>query len=317
MNTNMKLLSAFGAVALFILGSSVYVLQQTEQALVVAFGKPMRIVQSPGLKWKKPFIEDVTRFDRRLLEFNAEPNEVILADQKRLVVDAYMRYRITDPLKFFETVQDERVMRDRLNTILESSLRQVMGSVQLQDVLSGKRSDIMRHITAIVNSQASGKPLPKKVKQDIEKQVGEAAEQVVAQAEDDIGGGFGVEVVDVRIMRADLPKENSEAIFSRMQTEREREAKEFRSRGDEEAQKIRARADNERTVLLANAQKKADILRGEGDAQAARTFAEVTRQDPEFFAFYRSMQAYRQTLATDDTTLVLTPKSEFLRYMDR
>ncbi|MBI1274783.1 protease modulator HflC [bacterium] len=317
MDNDTKIASAIAAVGLFLLSSSLYMLDQTEQALVVAFGKPMRIVQTPGLKWKKPFIEDIIRVDRRLLEYNAEPKEVILADQKRLVVDAYMRYRITDPLKFYETVQDERVMRDRLNTVLESSLRQVMGSVQLQDVLSAKRGDIMHHITAIVNSQASGKPLPKKVKQDIQEQAGEAGKQVVAQAEDDIGGGFGVEVVDVRIMRADLPKENSEAIFRRMQTEREREAKEFRSRGDEEAQKIRAKADNERTVLLANAQKKADILRGEGDAQAAHNFAAVTREDPEFFAFYRSMQAYRQTLSVDDTTMVLTPKNEFLQYMGR
>ncbi len=320
------------AVSLFVIFNAFFIVSQVEQAVVFEIGKAVKTVQEPGLKVKKPFIQDVAYFDKRLIEFNAEPKEVILADQKRLIVDAFVRYRITDPLKFFQTVRDERIMRDRLNSIVESSLRQVMGSVPLATVLSSERTTIMEMITAIVHSQASGKPLPNHIVAMLEKRAEETAEQtsdpkqaeaveakveaVVEETENINHGGFGIEVVDVRLMRADLPKENSQAIYRRMQTEREREAKDFRARGKEEAQKIRSRAENERTVILANATKESDIIRGKGEAEATRVFAEAFGRDEDFYHFYRSLQAYRETLAGQDTMMVMSPKSEFLRFLE-
>lgn len=310
---------ALAVLAVTLLGS-VYTVHQTQQVLVVEFGRPVRTVNEPGLHFKKPFIEDIVTFDKRLLEFNAEPKEITLGDKKRLMVDAFVRYRVTDPLKFYQTVRDERIMRDRLNSIVDSSLRQVMGGQTLSKVLSGERGKIMKTITDIVNSKTSGRALAPEVVKKIEEVAGEAAvEAVVAPAKNEAipSGGFGVEVVDVRIMRADLPQENSEGIFRRMQTEREREAKELRAKGEEQAQKVRAKAENERTIILANAEKEAEILRGQGDAEATRIFAEAFSKDPEFFSFYRSIQAYQRVLSSDDTTMVLTPGSEFLRYMEK
>lgn len=313
-NFPLPLIAGGVAVILFILLSALYRVHQVEQALVVEFGKPVATVQKPGLHVKKPFIQDVVFFDKRLLEFNADSREVILGDQKRLIVDAYVRYRITDPLKFFQTVRDENVMRDRLNSIVESSLRQVLGNYPLDVVVSAKRADIMRDITAIVNSQTSGKPLPKKIIETLDEGVADKVEELAAPT---VKGGFGVEVADVRIMRADLPQENSQATYRRMQTEREREAKEFRARGEEEAQKIRAQAENERTIILAKAQRESDIIRGEGDAKATKIFADAFNRDPQFYAFYRSLEAYRNVMNGKDTTMVLSPDSEFLRFMEK
>jgi membrane protease subunit HflC len=286
--------------ALFVLSSSIFVVKQTEQALVLQFGKPVRVVQQPGLEFKVPFVQNVEFYDRRLLDFDAEPKEVTAADQKRLVVDAFVRYRITDPLLFKQAVGSEANMRSRLNSILEASLRQVIGRVPLSDVISEQRDDIMERIRSLVNAQASGATL-------------DAEGNLVRGS----GSGFGVDVLDVRIMRADLPKENSETIYKRMQTEREREAKEFRAKGAEEAQKIRSTADKERTIILAEARKKSEITRGEGDSQATRIFAQSFGRDEEFFKFYRTMQAYRKTLGKEDTTMVLSPDSDFLRYIER
>lgn len=288
------------AAALVALFSSAYVVSQTEQALVLQFGKPVKVEKTPGLKFKKPFVENVEFYDLRLLDFNAEPKEVIAADQKRLIVDAFLRYRITDPLRFKQTVADERTMRSRLNAILESSLRQVLGSVPLSALISDQRVQIMQNIRDLVNAQASGHAAVE----------GEVAADVPAQ-------GFGIEVVDVRIMRADLPQANSEGIYRRMQTEREREAKEFRAKGAEDAQKIRSIAERDRTIILADARKKAEILRGEGDSEATKIFAAAVGQDEEFYKFYRSMQAYRKVLNREDTTMILSPGSEFLRYFDQ
>ncbi len=284
--------------ALFLFNASAFIVEQTEQALILEFGKPVRAVKDAGLHFKTPFTQNVEFFDNRLIDFDAEPNEVIASDQKRLIVDAFVRYRITDPLRFKQTVGNEATMRSRLNSILESSLRQVLGSVPLSEVLSEKRSEIMADIKDIVNAQAMGKKLE-----------GDAGNATT--------GGFGIEVVDVRIKRADLPPANSDGIYKRMQTEREREAKEFRAKGSEDAQKIRSQADKERTIIIAEAKKKAEITRGEGDGTATKIFADAFGQDQDFFQFYRSMQAYKKTLDRKDTTMILSPDSEFLKLMEK
>ncbi len=297
----MKILSIGGvilAVLLLILSGSVFVVTQTEQALVLQFGKPVRVIKEAGLNFKTPFVQNVEYFDNRLLDFDAQSNEVIASDQKRLIVDAFVRYRITDPLRFKQTVGNEITMRSRLNSILESSLRQVLGSVPLSAVLSEKRSEIMADIRNIVNMQAMGT-------------------KIEGGADNITKGGFGIEVVDVRIKRADLPPANSEGIYKRMQTEREREAKEFRAKGSEDAQKIRSQADKERTILLAEAKKKSEITRGEGDGTATKIFADSFGKDQDFFQFYRSMQAYKKTLDKKDTTIMMSPDNEFLKYMEK
>ncbi len=297
----MRLLSV-GSVFIFaifiVLYSSMFVVNQTEQALILQFGKPERVIKEPGLNFKLPFIQNVEYFDNRLLDYDAQSNEVIAADQKRLIVDSFVRYRITDPLRFKQTVGNEMTMRSRLNSILESSLRQVLGGVPLSAVLSEKRAEIMEDIKNLVNLQAMG-------------------QKIEGGADNITKGGFGIEVIDVRIKRADLPPANSEGIYKRMQTEREREAKEFRAKGSEDAQKIRSQADKERTIILAEANKKAEITRGEGDGQATRIFADSFGKDQDFFQFYRSMQAYRNALDKKDTTIMMSPDNEFLKFMEK
>jgi membrane protease subunit HflC len=271
---------AFGVVALLVT-SSLFTVHQTQQALVLQFGNPKRIITEPGLHVKIPFIQNAIYIDRRVLDYDAISEEVILGDQKRLVVDAFARYRINDPLRFYQSVGSEAVFRGRINTILDASLRKVLGEVPLFTVLSEDRSQLMDRIRDQANVEARQ---------------------------------FGIDVIDVRIKRADLPPENSQAIYRRMQTEREREAKELRAQGAEMAQRIRARADRERVVLLAEARKEAQIARGEGDGEAVRIFAEAFGQDVDFFTFYRSMQAYRAALGDDNTSFVLSPDSEFFRF---
>ena len=279
--------------------NAMFIVGQTEQALVLQFGKPERVEETPGLKFKTPFVQNVEFYDKRLLDFDADPKEVIAADQKRLIVDAFVRYRITDPLRFKQTVADEYTMRSRLNSILEASLRQALGNVPLSAVISEKRAELMEQIRTLVNAQVHGAKV-------------ESADSSAAP-----GRGFGIEVVDVRIKRADLPPANSEGIFKRMQTEREREAKQFRAQGAEDAQKIRSEADKQRTIILAEARKQADITRGEGDGAATKIFADAFGQDVDFFQLYRSLQAYRKALSAKDTTLVLSPNDEFLKYMEK
>lgn len=273
-------------VAIILVLLSTYKVQEGEQAILLQFGEPRVVVnrvgtQEPGLRFKTPFVQNVEYFDKRVLDLDAPPEEIILGDQKRLVVDAYIRYRINNPLLFFQSVGNEGVARNRLSAILNASTRQVLGKVELITVLSQERAGLMRQIRDLVNRQSLG---------------------------------FGVDVIDVRIRRADLPEENSQAVYRRMQTEREREAKEFRAQGEEESQRIRSRADRERTVILAEANRQSEILRGEGDAEAVRIFADAFGRDSEFFAFYRSMQAYGQALGQEDTTMVLSPDSEFFRF---
>jgi membrane protease subunit HflC len=268
------------AALVVVLFSSYFTVHQAQQAIVLQFGDPRRVVQEPGLHFKVPFVQNVLHFDRRLLDFDAEAQEVIMLDQRRMVVDAFARYRIVDPLLFFQTVGTEQNMRARLGAIVNASLRNVLGSVPFSAVLSNRRSELMTQISQLVIREA--KP-------------------------------FGVEVDDVRIMRADLHPDNSPAIYARMQTEREREARQERAQGAETAQRIRAEAEKERTILIAEAQRQAQVLRGEGDAEATGIFAQAFNQDPQFYSFYRSLEAYRKSLA-DGTTLVMTPGSEFFKF---
>jgi modulator of FtsH protease HflC len=284
MNRNLLIgLGALGAVLLVLALSALFTVHQTQQALVLQFGDPKRVIQEPGLHVKIPFIQNAIYIDRRVLDYDAESQEVILGDQKRLVVDSFARYKIIDPLRFYQSVGTEQILRGRIDTILDASLRKVLGEVPLFTVLSADRGALMSRIRDQANIEA---------------------EQ------------FGIDVVDVRVKRADLPAENSQAIYRRMQTEREREAKELRAQGAELAQRIRSRADRERRVIIAEAQKEAQIIRGEGDGQAVNIFADAFGRDIEFFTFYRSMQAYRGALADGSTSFVLSPDSEFFRFFD-
>ena len=260
---------------------SAFIVNQTEQALVLRFGEPRQTITSPGLNWRVPLVEEVAYFDKRILDLDTEPQELITSDQKRLVVDAFARFRITNPLRFYQTVRTEARARARLGTFLEAGLRRVLGGSTFQDLVRDRREELMKLIT----------------------------DQVNREAED-----LGVRIVDVRIKRADLPEANSEAIYRRMQTERQREAAEFRAEGSAAANRIRATADREATIIMAEATKKGQQLRGEGDAERNRTFAEAFGRDPQFFAFYRSMQAYEQGLSSEDTRLVISPNSDFFRY---
>jgi membrane protease subunit HflC len=267
-------------VLLLIAFNAFFTVHQAQQAIVLQFGEPRRDIQEPGLHFKRPFLENVIYFDKRLLDFDADAQEVIMLDQRRLVVDAFARYRIVNPLLFYQTVGTEQSMRARLGAIVNASLRNVLGSVPFSAVLSNRRGELMRQISDLVVREA--RP-------------------------------FGVEIEDVRIMRADLHPDNSPAIYARMQTEREREARTERAQGAEASQRIRAEAERDRTVIIAEAQRQAQVLRGQGDADATRIFAEAFNRDPQFYSFYRSLQAYRQSIG-EGTTLVLTPESEFFRF---
>ncbi|MCF8468724.1 MAG: protease modulator HflC [Sneathiella sp.] len=274
------LLIALGVVA----ASSMFTVYQTEQAIVMQFGKPQKVIQEPGLNFKLPFVQDVVYVDKRVLAVSTKREEVVTRDQKRLMVDSFARFRIADPLLYYQSFGNIQIAYERLETILNSQLRQNLGRQILTNIVSGERSNLMNQIRTQVNVEA--KP-------------------------------SGIGVVDVRIVRADLPKENSDKVFDRMRSQREQEAKEIRATGAEIAQRIRANAEKERTVLIANAQKDSDILRGEGDGEKNRIFAEAFGKDPAFFSFYRSMQAYRASMSDSDTSMVLSPDSEFFRYFDQ
>ena len=268
-------------VAGFAIYLSLFVVKEINQAIVLQFGDPKKVIVEPGLQVKIPFIQNVVFLDRRILNLDAPPEEVIASDQKRLIVDAYARFKIVDPLKFYISVGDERVARSRLSTIINSRIRSVLGKQSLATLLSEDRTKQMAIIQEGVNAEAEN---------------------------------FGIQIIDVRIKRADLPQANSEAIFKRMQTEREREAKEFRAKGAEMAVTITSTADKEVTVLLANAKKQSEIMKGEGDGQRNKIFATAFGKDPEFFAFYRAMQAYEKALIGGDTSLILSPDSDFFKF---
>lgn len=272
-----------GAALLLTALASAFTVNEAQQALVLRFGAVQRTVQQAGLHFKIPLIDSVTFIERRVLAFDVQPQELILGDRKRLVVDSFARYRIVDPELFYQRVRTEAALQGQMQPILNSAMRNVLGEVPLFTVLSANRDELMDRIE-------------------------ERANQAMAQ--------YGVDVVDIRIKRADLPEENSQAIFRRMQTEREREARELRAQGEELAQRIRARAERERAVLLAEARRDSEVLRGDGDAEAVRIFADAFGRDADFFAFYRSMQAYRNALGADTTQFVMSPSTEFFRYFD-
>jgi len=270
------------ALLIFTIMSALFTVNQTQQALVLQFGEPKRIIQDPGLAIKMPFIQDVEYYEKRVLSLiPQDAEEVILADQKRILVDAFARFRISNPLLFYQTVRNEFGARARLESIIDSSVRRVLGSETLASILTGKRNDINNNIR-------------------------DEVEQSVTS--------LGIEIIDVRLRRADYPESTSQNIFNRMKSEREREAKEFRATGEEEAQKIRADAEKTRTVIVAEAAREAQENRGRGDSEAIDIYAESFGQDPEFFSFYRSMEAYRKSIGESQTSMVLAPDSEFFKF---
>ena len=281
MNKINQILAIIGAAVVILILSSVYTVNQGEQALVLQFGRPVRVVQDPGLKLKVPVIQNVIFYDARLLDLDPPAQEVVLNDKKRLDVDSFTRYKIIDPLKFYKTVRTEYQAQSKLAEIVNSSVRKILGRSTLQELLSQKRTQIMTDISVAVKVDA---------------------EQI------------GVSVADVRIRRADLPVEVLQAINARMKTEREREAKEFRAQGSQEALKIRAGADKEKTIILANAEKQAEIIRGQGDEQAIMLWNKAAGQDIKFFEFYRSLEAYKNALSNNNSSMVISPDNEFLQY---
>ena len=270
-----------GAAIAVVLYLSAFTVGMTQQAIVLQFGDPRQVITEPGLHWKLPVIQNVVYIDKRILNLDSPAEEIIAKDRKRLVVDAFARYRIVDSLRFYQSVGDPRNAVQRLQPNFVSSLRNVLGDHTLEELVRDNRAGLLKNI--------------------------QTAFTLATQQ-------FGIEVVDVRIRRADLPEQNSQAIYQRMQTEREREAAEIRAQGNEEAQRIRARADREATVIIAEAERDGQLARGEGDATRNNIYAEAYSRDTEFFAFYRSMQAYREGLKGDNTTMIVTPEGEFFRY---
>ena len=263
---------------------TLFTVNEIQQAIILQFGDPKRVIQKAGLNYKIPFIQNVVLLDKRILNLDAPSEEVIASDQKRLIVDAFARFKIKDPLKFYISVGNERVARSRLSTIINSRIRGVLGKEELATLVSKERARLMDKITQDVNVEASK---------------------------------LGIEIIDVRIKRADLPQANSEAVYRRMQTERLREAKEFRAEGAEIAQTVRSTADKEVTIILAEANKKSEILKGEGDGKRNKIFAEAFGKDPDFFSFYRAMQSYEKSLIGGQTSLILSPDSEFFRFFGK
>ena len=274
-------LGSIGAIIIFLIATSVYIVNQAEQAIVLQFGRPVRLVQEAGLKLKIPFIQNVVFYDKRLLNLDPPAQEVVFNDKKRLDVDSFTRYRIVEPIKFYQTVRTEQQAQSKLAEIVNSSVRKILGRITLQELLSEKRTQIMSDISSAVKIDAAQ---------------------------------IGVNVADVRIRRADLPLEVLQAINARMKTEREREAKEFRAQGSQEAQKIKASADKEKTIILADAEKQAQIIRGQGDEKAIEIWNKAAGQDIAFFNFYRSLEAYKKALADGKSSMVLSPDSEFFQF---
>lgn len=270
------------AVGLFILGASpLFVVDVTQTAIVVELGKPKRTVTEPGLYVKVPFVQEVTYFDKRLLDYDSDAQDVITQDKKTLLLDNYAKWRIVDPLKVYQAFQSQRGALQRLHDIIYSELRVELGRHDLLEIVSMTRAELMKVVTQRANEKASS---------------------------------YGIEIQDVRIKRADLPEQNEKAVFARMQAERERQAKQYRAEGAEEAQKIRSEAEKDKEIILAEAYKESEELRGGGDAKAFRIYADAYRQDPRFFEFTRSMEAYKKTF-NEKSTLVMSPDSEFFRYL--
>ena len=261
--------------------NSMFFVEQRIQSLILQFGEPIRVINEPGLNFKIPLAQNVVKFDKRILLFDNSAEEIIAADKKRLIVDAFVRYKIIDPLKFYQTVRFEAALNNRLGSVVNNSLRAVLGRVPLEAVISDRRELLMQEVSELVAKRATQ---------------------------------FGISIEEVRIKKADLPSENSEAIYRRMQTERQQEAAQIRAIGEEKARFIRAESEKQKTVLLAEAQRDSDILRGEGDAEKNKILGRAFNKDPDFFAFYRAMQAYSKALTEGDTTMVLSPKSDFFEF---
>ncbi|HZK11430.1 MAG TPA: protease modulator HflC [Atribacterota bacterium] len=268
---------------IFLANLSLFIVDETKQAIVLQFGKPIRAIKEPGLNWKLPFIQNVVFFEDRLLVYDAAPTEVITKDKKTLIVDNYARWKIVDPLKFLQTVRDLNGAQARLDDIIYSELRVDLGSFDMSEIVSERREGIMKRVTEISSEKAST---------------------------------YGIEIVDVRIKRVDLPPENEKYIFDRMKAERERIAKQYRAEGQEESAKIIAETEREKTVILAEAYKTAQTLKGEGEAESVKIYAESFNQDPEFYKFYRTLEAYKMTFK-DKTTVLLSTDSDFLRYLSK
>jgi len=283
MNNRTKHILIVATIAVILFASSIFTIDQRQQALILQFGEPIRVIKTPGIKFKVPFLQNAVIFDKRINDLVISEQEVIASDQKRLIINAFAKYQIIDPLKFYTSVTTQQGLSSKLSGIIDSSLRQVIGEATLNELLTENRTKIM---------------------QDIKDAVSNSSEI------------FGIKIVDVRIMRADLPQENSDAIFARMQTEREKEAREIRAKGAEEADRIRAEADKQRTIIIAEAKKTADLTRGEGDASSIKIFADSYGKDPDFAEFYRSMSAYKEVLKNDKTKMVISPDNEFFRYMN-
>lgn len=269
-------------IGLFLLGASpLFIVDIIQNAIVVQLGKPVRNITEPGLYVKVPFIQEVTYFDKRLLDYDSDPQDVITQDKKTLLLDNYAKWRIVDPLKVYQNFQTQRGALQRLHDIIYSELRVELGRHDLLEIVATDRADLMKIVTQRSNEKASA---------------------------------YGIEIQDVRIKRADLPEQNEKAVFARMQAERERQAKQYRAEGAEEAQKIRSEAEKDREIILAEAYRESEELRGAGDAKAFKVYADAYRQDPHFFEFTRSMEAYKKTFK-DKSTLVVSPDSEFFRFL--
>ena len=275
------ILLSFLVVLTILAYNSLFFVEQRVQSLILQFGEPIRVIKEPGLNFKIPLAQNIVKFDKRILLFDNSAEEIIAADKKRLIVDAFVRYKIVDPLKFYQTVRFEAALNNRLGSVVNNSLRAVLGKVPLEAVISDRRELLMQEVSELVSDRATQ---------------------------------FGISIEEVRIKKADLPSENSEAIYRRMQTERQQEAAQIRAVGNEKARFITAESEKQKTVLLAEAQRDSDILRGEGDAQKNKILGKAFNQDPDFFAFYRAMQAYSKALTEGDTTMVLSPKSDFFEF---
>jgi len=281
MKKRLIILFSFLVVLTVLAYNSLFFVEQRVQSLILQFGEPIRVIKEPGLNFKIPLAQNIVKFDKRILLFDNSAEEIIAADKKRLIVDAFVRYKIVDPLKFYQTVRFEAALNNRLGSVVNNSLRAVLGRVPLEAVISDRRELLMKEVSDLVAERATQ---------------------------------FGISIEEVRIKKADLPSENSEAIYRRMQTERQQEAAQIRAIGEEKARFIRAESEKQKTVLLAEAQRDSDILRGQGDAEKNKILGKAFNKDPDFFAFYRAMQAYSKALTEGDTTMVLSPKSDFFEF---
>ena len=281
MKKRFVILLSFLVVLTVLAYNSLFFVEQRVQTLILQFGEPIRVIKEPGLNFKIPLAQNIVKFDKRILLFDNSAEEIIAADKKRLIVDAFVRYKIIDPLKFYQTVRFEAALNNRLGSVVNNSLRAVLGKVPLEAVISDRRELLMQEVSELVSLRATQ---------------------------------FGISIEEVRIKKADLPSENSEAIYRRMQTERQQEAAQIRAVGNEKARFITAESEKQKTVLLAEAQRDSDILRGQGDAKKNKILGKAFNQDPDFFAFYRAMQAYSKALTEGDTTMVLSPKSDFFEF---